>query len=334
MIQIDGSIGEAGGQVLRTALGLSIYTNKPFKIINIRKNRPEPGLKEQHLQAVNAAASLCNAEISGNELHSTEIEFIPKEITSKNISIKISTAGSVGLVLQALMIPAINNSLNITINGGADFGKWAPPTYHIKNVLLPLLEKMNCSAGINIRKHGFYPKGGSSVEFFSKTSKLRPLNILEKGNIISIEGISVASSSLKNSKVAERQANSAKNILSNKFTVIPKIDVAYDNALCPGSGIQLWIKTENSIIGSNALGEIGKKSEIVGEEAANSLIFEYENGPVDQHTADQLIPYMALARNSSILANKITEHTKTNIEVIKKFLDVKFKIEGNLISCK
>ena len=115
MIQIDGSIGEAGGQVLRTALGLSIYTNKPFKIINIRKNRPEPGLKEQHLQAVNAAASLCNAEISGNELHSTEIEFIPKEITSKNISIKISTAGSVGLVLQALMIPAINNSLNITI---------------------------------------------------------------------------------------------------------------------------------------------------------------------------------------------------------------------------
>ena len=330
MINIDGSMG--GGQILRTALGLSAYTKKPFSIINIRAGRKEPGLKEQHLQAVNAMAKLCNADVSGNELHSKEVIFTPREIAKKELNIKISTAGSVGLVLQALMMPAIKENLNVTIEGGADFGKFAPPTLHIKHVLIPLLEKMNCSANINIKRYGFYPKGGSCAEFFSNKSKLMPLNILETGDIISIEGVSVASSSLKNARVAERQANAAKQILFKKFAAIPNIKTIYDNSICTGSGIQLWIKTKNSFIGANALGEPGKKSEVVGEEAANELIFEYENGCVDQHTADQLIPYMALANNSKILTSKITEHTKTNIEIVKKFLDVDFEIKGQIIS--
>src|SRR3989344_5411959 len=295
MIEIDGSINEGGGQILRTALGLSAYTKKPFKIINIRKNRPQPGLKEQHLQAVNATAILCNAEVTGNSLHSTNLTFIPKEITKKELNIKVSTAGSIGLVLQALMIPALKSNLNI-------------------------------------RRYGFYPKGGSQIEFFSNKSKLKRLNIASKEKIISINGISAASSSLKTARVSERQANSAKQILFKKFDMIPKINAIYSDSLCPGSGIQLWIKTEDSFIGANAIGELGKKSEIVGEEAANNLIFEFENGSIDQHTADQLIPYLALAGNSSILASKITEHAKTNIKVVKKFMDVDFKIDGNLIA--
>ena len=334
MIEIDGSINEGGGQILRTALGLSAYTKKPFKIINIRKNRPQPGLKEQHLQAVNATAILCNAEVTGNSLHSTNLTFIPKEITKKELNIKVSTAGSIGLVLQALMIPASKLNLKTKIDGGGDFGKWAPPTLHIQQVLIPLLEKMDYFCNLNIRRYGFYPKGGSETEFFSNKSKLKPLNIIEKGKIISINGISVASSSLKNARVSERQANSAKQLLFKKFDVIPKIKAIYADSLCPGSGIQLWIKTENSFIGANAIGEIRKRAEIVGEEAANSLVSEYENGSIDQHTADQLIPYLALAGNSSILASKITEHTKTNIEIVKKFLDADFEVNGNLINCK
>ena len=226
------------------------------------------------------------------------------------------------------------SALKIKITGGADFGKWAPPTLHIEQVLMPLLEKMNYSCNLNIKKYGFYPKGGSETEFFSNKSKLKPLNITEKGKIVSIEGISVASSSLKNARVSERQANSANQILFKKFNVIPKIKAIYADSLCPGSGIQLWIKTENSFLGANSLGEIGKKAEIVGEEAANNLILEYENGSIDQHTTDQLIPYLALAGKSSILTSKITEHTKTNIEIVKKFLDVNFEIDGNMIKCK
>lgn len=334
MIEIDGSIGEAGGQVLRTALGLSAYTNKPFRIINIRKNRPEPGLKEQHLQAVNATMKLCNAEVSGNKLKSTELIFKPNKITNKQVDISISTAGSIGLVLQALMIPASKENLKINIEGGADFGKWAPPTDHIKNVLLPLLDKMNYNCYINIKKYGFYPKGGSAAEFFSDKCNLKPIKIIEKEKILSINGISVASSLLKKAQVSERQAEIAKKILFKRFGIIPKIKPIYDNSLCPGSGIQLWITTENSVLGSNALGELGKKSELVGEEAANNLIFEYEHGAIDHYTADQLIPYLALTKNSEILTSKITDHTKTNIEVVKKFLDVKFKIKNNIISCK
>ena len=180
MIEIDGSINEGGGQILRTALGLSAYTKKPFKIINIRKNRPQPGLKEQHLQAVNATAILCNAEVAGNSLHSTNLTFITKEITKKELNIKVSTAGSIGLVLQALMIPASKLNLKIKIDGGGDFGKWAPPTLHIQQVLIPLLEKMDYFCNLNIRRYGFYPKGGSQIEFFSNKSKLKRLNIASK----------------------------------------------------------------------------------------------------------------------------------------------------------
>jgi len=332
MIEIDGSFGEAGGQILRSALGFSAVTGKEFRMFNIRANRCNPGLQEQHLQGVKAMARLCDAEVVGDEINSSEITFKPNKIKSGNLNIKIRTAGSVGLLLQSLLIPAIKTDITINIDGGATFGKWALPVEHLKNVLLKHLETMGYSIQIDIEKEGFFPKGGAKVRVHSGKGELKPITILEKGNIISIEGVSIASKSLEKKEVANRQAQVAKKIIFDKFKLDCKIKTEYVDAICPGSGIQLWIKTDNTVIGSNALGERGVSSETVGEKAAKMLIQEYENGCVDQHTADQLLPYMALANGGKIKSSKITNHVKTNAKLIEKFMDVKFKFEDNIIS--
>lgn len=330
ILTIDGSALEGGGQMLRTSLGLSALTGIPFKMINIRKGRESSGLKEQHLQAVNAMAELCDAEVKGNKLHSEEIEFYPRKITKNRLYIRISTAGSIGLVLQALLIPAVKNDLEITIEGGATFGKWAAPVDHLKLVLIPLLRKMGYNATIEVKKEGFYPKGGAMVNVTSKKAGLKKVSFEHKGKIMSIKGISAASESLRKSKVAERQAETAKNALEKEFGIMADIKIVYSNSICPGSAIQLAAETESSIIGGNALGERGKKAEEVGKEAAEALINEFNKGAVDCKTADQLLPYFAIANGGSLLTSRITNHIRSNIFVIEKFLPVKFSINENI----
>lgn len=334
LITLDGSYGSAGGQIVRTSIGLSAVTGKPIKIINIRKGRCTQGLAEQHVQAVKALAKLCDAKIKGVELHSTELEFIPGKIKSGKVNVKIATAGSVGLALQALLIPAIKTDLTINIQGGGTYGKWAAPIDNFKYVLFPLLEKMGYKAEIKVEREGFFPVGGAIVKVHSGKAELKPLEILEKGKIISIEGRSVASEHLKKAEVAERQAKAAKKILFDHFKIDAKIKKEYSKSLCHGSGIQLWIKTENTVIGANGLGERGKKAELVGEEAAKQLIEDYGKGCVDRHTVDQLIPYLALAGGGKILAAEVTGHVTTNAYIVEKLLQVKFKIEGKLIECE
>ncbi len=334
MIVIDGSTGEGGGQILRTALGLSAFNGKPFEMINIRLCRENPGIREQHLQAVNAVAKLCDAKVEGAEIGSMELRFEPNQIRSGNLNVGISTAGSVGLVLQSLLIPAIKTDLRIRIKGGATYGKWAMPIDHFKFVLSPLLKKIGYETKVAVMKDGFYPKGGALVEVFSgKVKQLSFIDVLEKGKVLSISGRSVASERLRSSRVAERQANSAKKFLFDHFKVDAKVKVDYVNTLNPGSGIQLWVETENSILGGNCIGELGKKAEVVGEEAANNLIQDFEHGCIDRFTSDQLLPYMAMAGCGRFLSSKITEHVKTNAFVIEQFMDVKFNIKDKLVEC-
>ncbi len=334
MLTIDGSYGEGGGQCLRTSVGLSAVTGKEVKIINIRKGRCTQGMAEQHLQAVNAVAKLCEANTIGAVINSEEIEFYPLKIRKGSMSVDISTAGSVGLVLQALLIPASKTNINVRINGGATYGKWAAPFDHMSNVLFPLLAKTGYEIKYKILREGFYPKGGAEVNVHTYDTEFKPLNLVDKGKLIAIKGRSVASLSLKPAKVAERQAKAARKGIFKQFGVDAKITAEYSDTICPGSGIQLWAETENTVIGANALGEIGKRAETVGGEAVNNLIAEYNNGCVDKHTADQLIPYMALAGSGKILASEITGHITTNAYITEQFLPVKFKIEGKLIKCE
>lgn len=348
MIVIDGSYGSGGGQILRTAIGLSALTGKPCRVENIRAKRGNPGLKEQHLQAILAVNQLSAGKLEGAKIGAKEITFYPgpdgelKDSNSiRKLNINISTAGSIGLVLQALLIPAtVLFSLEINITGGATWGKWAPPLSHLENVFFPLLTKLGYPVRIVSFKDGFYPKGGAEARIFVNKAKFVPLRLVERGEIRAIRGISAASLSLREQKVAERQKEVTEQKLFSYFKVKTDLQVGYARTICPGSGIQLWLITANTILGANALGEKGKKAEIVGEEVAENLIREYESGgTIDSHTADQILPYLALAMaggcsTTEIKVAKITDHCKTNIWVIEKFLPVKFEIEEKIILCR
>ncbi|MBI5061152.1 MAG: RNA 3'-terminal phosphate cyclase [Candidatus Aenigmarchaeota archaeon] len=342
MIEIDGSVGEAGGQITRTATALSAILETPCHIFNIRSGRCNPGLKLQHISGIKAIQELCNGKLQNAKLGSTEIWFYPEKIRAKKLDIKIESAGSIGLVLQGLMIAAshLDERLEIAVEGGATSGKWAAPVNYVKNVLMPILEKMGYEASVEIERYGYYPKGGSRVSAWINPCKLKPLQLTEQGKLISINGISHASQHLKNASVAERQADAADKILYDKYSLVPNIEQQYVDSECMGSAIDLFACMENSVMGSEGLGERGKTAEKVGTEAALQLIEQIgSHAPLDKHMSDQILPYIALAAEhgtSKIKVAGVTQHCLTNIWLIEKFLPVKFSVDrGNkIISCR
>lgn len=352
LIDIDGSVYEGGGQILRTALALSVLTKKPFLIKDIRKNRPQKGLKQQHLISVNAIKDLSNADVKGNFIGSEYLKFKPNEINFKNLNIDIQTAGSITLLLQALMPILIfsNRQIKVKIKGGTDV-KHSPSIDYFINVFLPFLKEY-AEFHTELLRRGYYPKGNGdfilkikpkySIKNFTTFSEFYNFLIQQnkkiepkKGNLIFIKGISHSSMDLMKNKVAERQAKFAKFVLSNylinkKVDNIPiKIETIYNDTLSIGSGITLWatysLKPNNedikisTIIGSDSLGEKGKKAEIVGKECAENLIKQIEsNYDVDSYLGDQILIYRNLF--SGTYKSEITEHYKANEYVIKKFL--------------
>src|SRR3989338_8596338 len=183
MIEISGDYLEGGGAILRVATSLSAITGKPVKVKNIRKGRSQPGLKTQHLESIRILAQICNAQLKGDKLGSTEIEFIPGKIESKNIQAKIETAGSPGLLFQNIKVPASlgEKETFINVKGGAICGLGAPPIPYIQNVTLPVLEKVGYNASAKMNRYGFFPKGGAETEFLIKPwIERKPLVLLEQ----------------------------------------------------------------------------------------------------------------------------------------------------------
>ncbi|MEA3254618.1 MAG: RNA 3'-terminal phosphate cyclase [Candidatus Altiarchaeota archaeon] len=330
MISIDGSGGEGGGQVLRTSIALSAVTKKPVTVFNIRAKRSNPGLRPQHLNAIKALAELCSAELKGSALDSMEIEFIPHEIKSMDLNLDIGTAGSITLVLQALMIPAVYapGRVRVRITGGTDV-RWSPSIDYLRFITLPVLQRFGYKAEIRLVRRGYYPAGGGRVDVALFPSEPKPINLMDRGEIISAGGISHAHPGLAKSDVATRQAKSALDDLMHLSRDM-EVKQEYCKALSYGSGITLWVETKNSVLGADSLGERGKGSETVGREAARNLIKEIEsNAALDRYMADQIVPYIALAGGSARVS-EITKHTKTNVDIVNKFgFDV--RIEGNTI---
>ena len=337
MIEIDGSMGEGGGQILRTSVAMSAVTGKPVKIKNIRSKRENPGLRPQHLTAINSVRKICDADLKGCKIMSSEIEFIPRKISGGRFSIDIGTAGSITLVLQALMIPAMfaEKPLKLRIKGGTDV-RWSPSIDYLRFVAIPILMKFDYNARLQLLKRGYYPVGGGLVEIEIKPiDKLKRIVLNERGRILSVGGISHAHTDLEKARVAKRQMKSARSIIFNKLSNMDydgdmEIEQEYVDADSYGSGITLWIKTENSVIGSDSLGWKGKRAELVGQEAANNLLREIDSdAPLDRYMGDQIIPYLALS-GGQVRVSEITKHTRTNVDVMKKFgFDI--RIEGNVI---
>ena len=257
MLRIDGSHGEGGGQILRTAVALSVLNQCPVEITNIRSNRPNPGIRPQHFIAITTMKQLCNAAVTGLEIGSPSLTFSPGTIQGRNYRFDIGTAGSITLVFQACILASLQtkNRITITVTGGTDV-KWSPSWDYFNHVFLPLLQKMGISVTGCLIKRGYYPKGGGMVTIeATPVTQIKPINLTERGDIKRIEGISYCSKLPRH--VAERQAKSAKSQLATYDIQDATIKVVMDSeAISPGSGCVLWAETAGGgIIGADALGE-------------------------------------------------------------------------------
>ena len=332
MIEVDGSYMEGGGQILRTSIALSALTGKPCRVFNIRKGRPKLGLKEQHLKAIDSVGQICNAKIRGNKFGSTEVEFHPGEIRGGEYKIYVGTAGSVSLVLQALL-PAIvvsDKKFTFEITGGTNV-KWSPSIEYIKHVFCNFLDRMGLDIRIDVCKYGFYPKGGGRIKVrVSAPRKLNPMKITNRGEFKRIDAWSISSDDLKRKNVAERQLEGFSEILDFNHQ-----HAMYVKTLSPGTFIHAHVHYEKSKIGECFLGEPNISAEDVGRKCAEKLKREMDSGAcLDKWMADQILPYMAIAEGGEFSVSEVTDHCRTNIWTIEKFLPVKFKIKDKIISCK
>jgi len=327
-IEIDGSFGEGGGQIIRTAISLSAITLKNVSIKNIRANRPKPGLSAQHLKTIETAAKLTDASVKGLEIGSKTVKFLPKKIKGIEDVINIGTAGSITLLLQCVIPIAFfaEDKTRIRVIGGTDV-RWSPSIDFYKNVFLPAIRLMGCDVKIDLIKRGFYPKGGGIVDV--------NINPLEKNGLKGIildkeikrndvSGISFSNNLFNH--IVERQAKAAEDVLKdNNYRHQIEREKNTDAKGGTGSGIFLW----QGFKSGSDLGEKKKRAEIVGKNAATSILEELKShSNVDIHLADQLMIYMALTNEKSyIKVRRMTKHLETCIYVIKKLLNVNFVID-------
>ncbi len=333
MIEIDGSYGEGGGQILRTALAFSAILKIPIRVRNIRASRKSPGLGNQHLTAVNALARISGAAVEGNKIGSQTLTFIPQETHPGNYEFSIGTAGSITLLLQAIFPPlcVTRGDSTLTLTGGTHV-PWSPPFHYFSQVFLTTLKPMGISAVATIEKWGFYPKGGGQVRLkISPVDRLKPISLVKRGLLKKISGISAIAN--LPAHVAERQRGQAMKRIRRELNFDPEIAIL-SGAPTVGQGSFLFLlaEYEGIVAGFSSLGARGKLAEKVADEAVDYLReYAESDGCVDSHLADQLVPFMALAKeNSSFTTTQMTEHLFTNLWVVGHFIERKIQTRGDL----
>lgn len=333
MLEIDGSHGEGGGQILRTALSLSCLSGKPFRIVNIRRNRPRPGLMPQHLAAVLAARAISGATVEGAQRGSCELAFIPHELSGGSFAFDIGTAGAVTLVLQTLIPPLLraDRPSSVTLSGGTHV-PFSPSVNYLAAVFAPMLKRLGGKLQLSIEAYGFYPRGGGRIKAeIVPADELRPLTLHVRGALRRIRGSSgVCRLPLS---IAERQRTAAQTALAAELgdsSPLPEVELLDLPGPGPGTFLFLRAETEEALAGFTALGARGKRAETVGAEAAAELCRHLaSNAPLDPHLADQLVPYLPLCRGTSgFSTSRITSHLLTNLWVAALFFPLRYRVEG------
>ncbi len=330
MIELDGSFGEGGGQILRTALVLSAITRKPFHIINIRANRSNPGLRAQHLTAIRACAEICNAQVSNTRIHSKEITFIPGPISSGKYKFDIGTAGSIPLLLETILPVLVfgYGTSRIELFGGTDV-PFSPSMDYVSHVLCDFLQRLGINTHIHILRYGFYPKGQGHVKvLIYPWIKRYSLHLQKNGKLKIIDTISRASSNLKTKDTARRLLYGFKEVINKK---IGDEEISYENTACSGFSFHAHAHYQYTKLGTCEIGTKNFSPEHIGRKAAHKLLEEMKSSAtLDRYMADQLLIFLAIT-GGSFKISKQTSHFNTNKYIIQKFLNTKIINKNNTI---
>lgn len=330
MLTLSGQNG--GGQILRSALTLSMLTGQPFRLTKIRGARPKPGLARQHLTCVKAAAEICDGAVDGAEMGSTEIIFHPGKVSGGDYHFAIGTAGSTTLLAQTLL-PTLwqaKEDSSLTLEGGTH-NPMAPPMDFLTRVYLPILKKMGISIEATLERYGFVPAGGGRIQFeIPGRQNIAPIEILERGEEIErrIHCLNVhvpVDVPGKETKALRKQLDWPENTI---FIDSPK------NSDGPGNVLAAELTFANLSERVTAFGAYGKTSSRVAHDVAKMMQnYLGSDATVGRQLADQLLLPMALAGGGKIHTSAPSNHVKTNIEVIEKFLPVRFEIEPEMRGC-
>jgi RNA 3'-terminal phosphate cyclase (ATP) len=338
LVTLDGSRGEGGGQILRTALTLSLLTGRPFRIVKIRANRDRPGLRPQHLRAVTGAAELGHATVIGASVGSRDLTFRPSAYTPGDLQIEIGTAGSTALVLQTLHLAVAlrcDRPVRLALSGGT-FNPSAPSFPFLDTTWRAHLAALGAPIALAMPRAGFYPRGGGLLDAWIEPAQLRPLALTDRGPLVKIRG--VAGVAHLNPSIAERMRARALDRLADcglaaEAEVEVEITPADWPALPHVQGAALTLTAE-SARGAPAtfigLGERGKPAEAVADEAVAELLdfLAAPAGAVDPHSADQILLPLALAPGrSEYTVTAVTEHLRTNVATLRAFLDRDIRLE-------
>lgn len=318
MIDIDGSQGEGGGQVLRSALALSCATGQPFRISNIRAGREKPGLMRQHLTSLNAAQAISSAEVVGADAGSREVEFRPREVKGGEYHFAVGTAGSTTLVLQAVLPPLLlaKERSRIVVEGGTHT-KGAPPFEFFDRALVPVLNRMGARVTASIERYGFYPAGGGRIVVdVEPASGLSPINLRERGKTVSRRAI-VVQGRLPFT-IAQRELDVVQRRLG--WDVSPRDVRAAEPCIGAGNAVILEVESEGITDVFSAIGEVQRSAESVAQEAADQVRrYLASEAPVGPRLADQLMVVLALAGTSRMVMGPLTRHAATNTEIVGLF---------------
>ena len=325
MITIDGSVGEGGGQILRTALALSLVSNLPFQITNIRAGRKKPGLLRQHLAAVEAAVTIGSAVADGAALGSKELVFKPAKVIPGEYRFAVGTAGSATLVLQTVLPPLLMapGTSHLTLEGGTH-NPQAPPFDFLERAFLPILNRMGPTVSAALERIGFYPAGGGKFTVtIGPTEKLKGIDIPERGQIKNRSARALFSSLPQ--QVGHRELKVIKEKLGWSDELLHPEEVPSNG---PGNVLLIEIESDRITEVFTGFGQKGVLAETIAEAVAYQVRAYLAAGvPVGEHLADQLLIPMAMAGSGSFVTSGVTRHTQTNIEIISRFLPVRFALD-------
>ena len=328
MLILDGSQGEGGGQIVRSALTLSMILGMPVRIENIRAGRKPPGLRPQHLTAIQAAAEICDAQVTGASVNSETITFEPGgPVRAGEYEWTIGTAGAVTLVIQTILLPlalAEGESM-LRVHGGTHVPN-SPSGHYLRDVYAPILLGMGVDLEIHLEMYGWVPEGGGLISvYLAGNSELVGQNMLHRGPIERVCGTAVGCN--LPSHIPQRIANRALNLLEPLDAPLD-IRPCRTRSISTGAGLFLSAEYVNGRGGFDVLGRKGVASEVVAEQAVNAMLeFHDHSASVDQHLADQLVIPFALAEGESVFCTpSLTPHLLTNIAVVEAFTDIPIRV--------